>query len=97
MGGLEVHHIKPRGQLGHDMMDNLITLASVVTASVTAGAGRIDVSGMRGEPATIEPETNGNSEKSYVADSSSLLLRHRSRFLAYFGGFVLNWFSNLNL
>jgi len=26
MGGLEVHHIKPRGRLGHDVMDNLITL-----------------------------------------------------------------------
>jgi 5-methylcytosine-specific restriction endonuclease McrA len=26
LDGLEVHHIKPRGRLGHDAEDNLVTL-----------------------------------------------------------------------
>jgi 5-methylcytosine-specific restriction endonuclease McrA len=39
MGGLEVHHIKPRGRLGHDVMDNLITLC-VGCHSKRHGGGR---------------------------------------------------------
>jgi 5-methylcytosine-specific restriction endonuclease McrA len=44
MGGLEVHHIKPRGRLGHDVMDNLITLCVGCHSKRHGGRGRNDVS-----------------------------------------------------
>ena len=45
-------------------------------------------------PPRFEPGANGSSEKNYVADSSSLWLRHRPRFWGYCG---LERFPNLNL
>jgi len=40
MGGLDVHHMKPRSQLGGDVMYSLITFLLIVITSIMEGPGR---------------------------------------------------------